>query len=153
MYRTICATLLIPFLAAAQSASTPDAWEAVERIAAGERVQIQLHDYSAMSGRLDHATADAVYVLHGGKTTEVRRDNVRKVYRRKPGHGSMWAAIGAVAGAGALGGGFGPRIESGPSKAYGAAVAGTVALGAIIGAGVGYGLGHGRLELIYRAPK
>lgn len=52
MCRTICAALLIPLLAAAQSASTPDPWEGVERIATGERIQIQLHDYSALAGWL-----------------------------------------------------------------------------------------------------
>lgn len=153
MCRTICALLLLPVLAAGQVAPTLSPWNAVERIAAGERIEVQSMDYKTLKGTFDHATADVVYLQHGGKNIEARRDEVRSLWRRKPGHGGRWAIVGGVAGAAALGVFGGTHLENKGGADFAGAAAGVAALGAIIGAGVGYGIGHGKLELIYQAPK
>jgi len=153
MYKTICVLLLLPLLAAGQVASMLSPWNAVERIAAGERIQVQSTDYKTLKGTFDHATADVVYLQHAGQTIEARRDGVRRLWRRKPGHGGRWAIVGGVAGAAALGVFGGTHLENKGGADFAGATAGVSALGAIIGTAVGYGIGHGKLELLYQAPK
>lgn len=153
MYRPVGALLLLPLLAAGQISRAPSPWNAVERIVAGERIEVQLMDYTTLKGTFDHATGDVVYLGRAGKTVEARRVDVRRLWRRKSGHGGRWAIVGGLVGAAALCGGLCPYLESGPGKGYAGAVAGTAALGAIIGAGVGYGVGHGKLALVYQTRK
>lgn len=152
MHRTVCAFVLLPLLAAGGT-PPPTEWAAVERIAAGERIEVQLSTGKTVKGRIDHATADAAYLTGKEKTVEVRRVDVQRLSRRKAGHGGSGALIGGAAGAALLGAYGGTHLESGPSKGFGAAVAGVAVVGALVGAGVGYGIGHGRLELVYQAPK
>jgi hypothetical protein len=149
MYRIVCVFLLVPLLVTGEVRSMPTDWAAVERLAAGERVEVQLPAGKNLKGTIDHVTADAAYIQRGSKTVEVRREQVMRLSRLKPGHGARWAIIGAVAGAGAAGA-FGVRYME-HETGYGGAVAGTVGLGGLIGAGLGYVLGHGRPVLIYQA--
>jgi len=154
MHRVTCVFLLVPLLLAGQTTSPPTAWAAVERIAAGERIEVQLLDYKTLKGTFDHVTADAVYLQRAGKTIEARRDAVRRLWRRKHGHGGSGALIGGIAGAALLGVYGGTHMESGPNgEGLAAAAAGVTVIGALIGAGLGYGIGHGKLQLVYQAPK
>jgi hypothetical protein len=149
MHRIICVLLLVPCLVAAPNSATAD-WAAVESLAAGERIQVELSTGKFVNGKIDHVTSESVFVQHGRQTTEVRRQEVNRLYRQKSGAGAKWAAIGALIGAGA-GGGAGAAVlerESG----FGGAMAGTVALGGALGAGVGYLLGRGKSVLVYKAP-
>ena len=154
MYRVTCVFLLVPLLSYGQAASAPTEWAAVERIAAGERIEVQLLDYKTLKGTFDHTTANVVYLQRAGKTIEARRDEVRRLWRRKHGHGGSGALIGGIAGAALLGVYGGTHMESGPNgEGLAAAAAGVTVIGALIGAGVGYGIGHGKLQLVYRAPR
>lgn len=65
---------------------------------------------------------EAVYLHRQGTTAEVRRDEIRRLCLRKPGHGGRRAVVGAVT------------------------------LFALVGAGVGYALGHSKSQLVYTAP-
>lgn len=147
MHTIICVLLLVPCLVAAPNSATTD-WAAVESLAAGERIQVELSTGRTVNGKIDHVTPEAVFVQRGSQTTEVRRQEVNHLYRHKSGPGAKWAAIGALIGAGAGG------VEAATMKkgiAYGAAAAVIVAFGGLLGAGVGYLLGHSKSVLVYKA--
>ena len=88
--------------------------------------------------------------MRRGKTIEVKREDVARLYRLKAGNGAKWAIIGAAIGAGA-GGALGAAIMERESG-FGAAMAGTIVFLALIGAGVGYLIKSGKSVLIYSAP-
>lgn len=50
MYRSICVLLLLPSLVGAQGSSALPQWEAVEKVAVGERIEVQLMDYKTLTG-------------------------------------------------------------------------------------------------------
>lgn len=149
MHRIICVLLLVPSLVAAPNSATAD-WAAVESLAVGERIQVELSTGKVVSGRIDHVTPESVFVQHGTQTTEVRRQEVNRLYRQKSGAGAKWAAIGALIGAGVGGGAGAATLER--ESGFGGAIAGTVALGGALGAGAGYLLGRGKSVLVYKAP-
>jgi len=149
MYRVIGVLLLVPCLVESQVSATAD-WAAVEGLAAGERVEVELSTGKSVSGKIDHVTLESVFVQRGKKTTEVRRQEVSRVYRQKSGAGAKWAAIGALLGAGAGGGAGAASMER--ESGFGGAMAGTVVLGGALGAGAGYLLGHGKSVLVYKTP-
>ena len=145
MHRMISVLLLVPCLVAAPNSVTAN-WAAVESLAAGERIQVELSTGKFVNGKVDHVTPESVFVQHGRQTTEVRRQEVNRLYRQKSGTGAKWAANGALIGAGAAGGAGAAVLERG--SGFGGAVAGTVALGGALGAGVGYLLGHPKSVLV-----
>ena len=150
MHRGICAFLLLFSLMTGQMNAAPSDWAAVQQLAPGQRIAVDLSTGGTVNGKLDHVTSDSVFVLRGSKTIEVKIADVDRLYSRKSGHGGRWALIGAAVGAaagGAVGAGTMER-EIG----YAGAVAGTVVLFAAIGAGLGYAFGHGKSVLIYKAP-
>ena len=152
MRKVYCLFLLLPSLVAAREPAPSD-WAAIQGMAAGERIEVQLDDNTMRIGPLDHATAEAVFLRRDGGALEIPRAQVWKICQRRKGHRGTWALIGGVAGAAAFGGIYGPNIESGPSKNVGAAAVGVVAVGAMAGAGAGYVIGRGKLEVIYHVPK
>ena len=151
MCKRICVCLLLPALAAGQVSSAAMQWVVVERIATGERVEVELSSGKRLKGTIDHVTAEAAYARIGRQTVEVQRDRVKRLHWRKHGHGARWATIGAAVGAGGVGAAGAAIMEK--KIGYGGAVAGMVGLGALLGAGIGYGLGHGKSVLLYEAPR
>jgi len=126
-------------------------WAVVQGLAAGERIQLDLTTGKILKGRIDHVTADAVYLQTQSQTAAVSRDEISRLYVTKKRNWAKPVLIGAAAGAAAAGIAA-PRFlehESG----YAGAVAGTVVLGAVVGAGVGcIARGSGKL-LIYESPR
>jgi hypothetical protein len=150
MHRSICVFLLLLSLLTGQIAAAPSDWAAVEQLAAGERIAATLSSGKTLKGKVDHVTPASVFVERRGKTIEVKRGDVARLYRLKAGAGAKWAMIGAAIGAGAGGALGGAVMER--ETGFGAAMAGTVALCALIGAGVGYLIKGGKSVLIYSAP-
>jgi hypothetical protein len=150
MYQSTCVFLLLLCLATGQITAAPSDWAVVEQLTAGQRIEASLSTGSSVKGKVDHVTPASVFIERRGKTIEVKRVDVARLYRWKAGAGAKWALIGAAIGAGA-GGALGAVIlerESG----FGGAMAGTIALCGAIGAGVGYLLRSGKMVLIYSAP-
>ena len=85
------------------------------------------------------------YLQRAGKTIEARRDEVRRLWRRKHGHGGSGALIGGIGGAVALAAVGDTHMESVQTDKASRGGHGGVAV-------VGYGIGHGKLRLAYRAP-
>ena len=150
MHRSICVFLLLLSLLTAQIAAAPSDWAVVEKLAAGERIAADLSTGKTLKGRVDHVTPASVFIERRGKTIEVKRGDIARLYRLKAGNGAKWAMIGAAIGAGA-GGALGAAIMERESG-FGAAMAGTVVFLALIGAGVGYLIKSGKSVLIYSAP-
>jgi hypothetical protein len=150
MRRSICIFLLLLSLLTGQITAAPSDWAAVEQLAAGERIEAALSNGKTLKGKVDHVTPASVFIERRGKTIEVKRGDVARLYRWKAGSGAKWTIIGAAIGAGA-GGALGAAIMERESG-FGAAMAGTVVFLSLIGAGVGYLIGHGKSVLIYSAP-
>ncbi len=150
MHRSICVFLLLLSLLIGQITAAPSDWAAVEQLAAGERIEAALSTGKTLKGKVDHVTPASVFIERRGKTIEVKRGDVARLYRLKAGAGAKWAIIGAAIGAGA-GGAVGAAILERKSG-FGGAMAGMVAFVGLIGAGVGYLLKGGKSVLIYRAP-
>ena len=150
MHRGICVFPLLLSLWTGPLTAAPSEWAVVERLAAGERIEAALSTGKTLKGKVDHATPASVFIERGGKTIEVKRVDVARLYRRGSGSGAKWAIIGGAIGAGAGGALGGVILER--ESGFGGAMAGTVVLLGAIGAGVGYLIGHGKSVLIYRAP-
>jgi hypothetical protein len=150
MHRSIGVFLLLLSLLTGQIAAAPSDWAVVERLAAGERIAADLSTGKTFKGKVDHVTPASVFIERRGKTIELKRGEVARLYRLKAGHGAKWAVIGAAIGAGAGGALGGAVLER--ETGFGGAMAGTVALCALIGAGVGYLIRGGKSVLIYSAP-
>lgn len=150
MRRRVCVFLLLLFLLAGQMIAAPSDWAVVEQLAAGQRIEAALSTGKTLKGKVDHVTPASVFIERRGKTVEVKRGDVARLYRWKAGAGAKWAMIGAAIGAGAGGALGGVILER--ESGFGGAMAGTVVLGAAIGAGLVYIIRGGKPVLIYSEP-
>lgn len=152
MHRIVLVSLLLLSLCGGQLTAAAVDWAPVQAIAPGQRIEVALLSGQKLTGDLDHATAEAVFIRNRSGVAETRRQDIQRLYLIQSRSGAKSAAIGAAIGAGgggALGGAIMER-ETG----YGGAVAGTVALGALIGAGVGYALkGSPKRVLVYEVSR
>jgi hypothetical protein len=149
MFRRAKAFLLAGFLLSEQvSAATAD-WAAVQALAVGERIQVNLSTGKTLKGKLDHVTSESVFLQVDGRATEVLQKDVSRLYLKKRGSWQKSTVIGTSIGA-AAGAGIGAVIME-KESGYGGAVAGTVALFAAIGASVGYAMRSGKSVLVYEA--
>jgi hypothetical protein len=101
----------------------------------GATVHVSLTTGKNVNGVIDRVTAEAVYLDSRKQTTEVRREEISRLYRKKDKSWIKPVLIGAAAGAAAAGIAAPRTMEH--ESGYGGAVAGTVVLGAAVGAGVG----------------
>jgi hypothetical protein len=151
MYRMLATLMFLPWLTVAAVTTATGDWSAVEALATQDRIQVTLFNGNSITGTVDHVTSVALYVTRHKDTTEVRREDVRRVEKKKSGHALRWALVGAAAGAGAGGGIGAATMEKEPGRA--GAIGGTVGLCALIGAGIGYFAGHGHSTVIYEAAR
>lgn len=150
MHRGICVFLLLLSLLAGQIIAAPSDWAVVEQLASGQRIEAALSNGKTLKGKVDHVTPASVFIERRGKTIELKRVDVARLYRWKAGAGAKWAIIGAAIGAGAGGALGGVILER--ESGFAGAMAGTVALFGAIGAGLGYLIRGGKSVLIYSAP-
>jgi|ERR1017187_2469334 hypothetical protein len=126
---------LLPLCLARQVFGATSDWAAVQGLAAGARVHVSLTTGKNLNGVIDQVTAEAVYLRSKNQTTEVRREEISRLYLKKEKSRLKWVLIGAAGGAAAAGIAAPQTMEH--ESGYGGAVAGTVVLGAAVGAGVG----------------
>jgi hypothetical protein len=74
--------------------ATPD-WTAVHGLSAGARVHVSLTSGKSLHGTIDHVSAAALYLQNRTATTEVRRDDISRLYLKKNGRGA--GAVGIAA--------------------------------------------------------
>lgn len=125
--------------AMAQQGTTSSDWSAVTAIAPGEKLSIELKDGKKLKGKLRAVTDSLITLERDGKTKDVTRDSIARVYRMA---GSAGKSVGKAAAIGAgIGGGVGVGIgiaSGGYEDLSGgeiAAIAGGVL--AVVGAGIG----------------
>jgi hypothetical protein len=133
-FAAMCVTQLPLCLARQVFGATSD-WAAVQGLASGARVHVSLTTGKNLNGVIDHVTAEALYLQSQKQTTQVRREEISRLYLKKDKSRIKPVLIGAAAGATAAGIAAPRTMEH--ESGYGGAVAGTVVLGAAIGAGVG----------------
>ena len=149
MFRGASTFLLIGVLLSSQVSAATEDWSAVQALAAGEKIQVNLSTGERLTAKLDHVTSDSVFLRIDEKVREVARKDVGRLYLIKRGNWAKPTMIGMSMGA-AAGGGIGAGIME-KEEGYAGAVAGTVALFAAIGAGIGYILRSHRSILVYEA--
>ncbi len=150
MFRIVIATLLIGSLLSVQLFAETGDWAAVQALAVGERIQVDVSSGKMLRGSLDRVTSDSLFVKIDARVTEVSQKDVSRVFILRKSNWRKTTLIGAGIGAGA-GAGIGAGSVS-KEFGYGAAVAGVVAIFAAIGAGVGYAFRSNKPMLVYRAP-
>jgi hypothetical protein len=150
MFRRLIAFLLIGFLLSGQVFAATSDWGAVQALAMGERVQVNLATGKTIKGKLDHVTSESVFLQIDGKVTEVSQKEISRLYLKKKGSWQKSTLLGTAIGA-AAGGGIAAGVME-RETGFGGAVAGTVALFAAIGAGIGYAMRPGKSVLIYEVP-
>src|SRR5262249_34027692 len=158
IYILLLAVLSAPLavLAQAGSGSNRD-WAAVMTVHSGERLAIKLKNSRTLEGKLSDVSENGLALASGGKTAEIKREDVQQVYRiagaspKRP--TLIGAAIGAAGGAGlgATAGGCRPGDILCFDRSR------TIPIGAALGAGVGalagFAIGKARRKrtLIYEA--
>lgn len=155
---TIVSALLIIMLissplAMAQSPTASGDWRAVQALAPGEEIVVNLKDGRGVKGKLASVTDTELNLTRNNKNETLGRDRIFQIYQRKrKAEKGKYAAIGAGIGAGAgLGIGLAknsPPVDDG--EIY--PIAGAI-LGAGIGAAGGFLFGQAKRKrvLVYQA--
>jgi hypothetical protein len=153
---------LVPSLAlGGTKADTPtqqvDAWSSINSVPTGDRLSVELKKGQTIDGKLTSISDSTLSLTVKGKSLEVKRDDVSRVYHvvKKSAAKSTLIGLGVGAGAGAAIGLAGDANDnSGFEKIDHAVTAGLTVLGAGAGAAIGYLLGRSSRKrvLIYQAP-
>ncbi len=156
--RILASTIALVFLTQTstaqnqETAKTPGDWTIVELLENGEKLSIELKSGKRIKGKLAGVSQTGLSISEGGKTTDLSRDDLLRVYR----------VIGRTRGKSALrGAGIGSVIGAGIGLIFylpnrddlvGWIVPAFYAIGAGIGAGVGAAFSGGQKRvLIYQA--
>ncbi|MFN7994214.1 MAG: hypothetical protein U0Q18_11455 [Bryobacteraceae bacterium] len=148
--KTICIAILLPCLVGQVFAANSD-WAAVQGLAAGQPIRVQLTTGKTLNGTVDRVTPEAIYVQTRTQSTEIRRDEINRIALKKKRNWALPVLVGAGAGA-AVGGVAGSQVMERESG-YGGAVAGTAVAGAAIGALIGYAAKGSGQTLVYEARR
>ena len=139
--------------AIAQQSVAPGDWSAVQEVAPGDELVINLKNGKSLKGKLSSVTSDELIVTRKNKIENIQRGSIAQIYRvKRKAEKGKYAAIGAAIGAGAgLGIGLAqnsPPVDDGEIYPIVA-----TPLGAGIGAAVGFLFGAAKRKrvLIYQA--
>lgn len=152
---TLASTLILtqapPLLA--QGAPGPQDWAAIQTLAAGSSLRIETKTGERIEGKLSNFSDTALTVVRKGKTLNLDRDDVQRVYRRGSGARLKSALIGTGVGAGLGVGAAAATLGATGGSDETSAVFGTfTVIGAGIGGALGAALGMGsKPKLIYEA--
>lgn len=150
----LLASLLLSPAALAQNATAQAGdWSSLKTVGQGSKLSVKLKSGKSVEGKLSGVSDTALSLSVKGKTVDLSRDDVQRVYQVKGKSATKATLIGAGvgAGAGAAIGASGGDEGFGPSN--GVFAAGFAVLGAGAGALTGYLIGrsgHKRV-LIYEA--
>jgi hypothetical protein len=152
----LAAALLMPSVTPAQtSGAQAGDWAALNAVASGSKLFVKLKDGKSIEGRFNSVNDSALSLTVKGKPSDVRREDVRSVYRTESKSATKATLIGTGvgAGAGAVAGAVGSSGDAGFDKFDKAATTGLTVLGAAAGALTGYLIGrHGsKRVLVYEA--
>ena len=139
------------FLLGQQTTDKSD-WTAVESLVAGDKLSIETKDGKRLKGTMNSVSPSGLNLNVRGASTNIDRNNIRKVYRLdESGSRTKSALLGAAVGAGIGGGGTAIALTSrGGSDGAAGYLAAGIAVGAAIGAALGYFAGKGsKRTLIY----
>jgi hypothetical protein len=141
--------LMLPGIAVAQSKAGED-WSILRVLRTGEKLDVKLRNGKSVHGEFGSATDGVLTVVKAHKMTDVRRDEIAKIYLVSAKHIGHSVAIGAGVGAG-FGAALGAALPVLDDR-LGSAVSGAVIF-AIPGAigGLVIGAVHSNHELIYEA--
>lgn len=145
--------LIHPTFAIAQGPVVGGDWTAVQEVAPGQELVVELKDGKSLKGKLNSATADELSIIRKNKSENIQRDRIAQVYRVKgKAEKGKYAAIGAGIGAG-VGLGIGLAQNSPPKDDGEIYPIVATPLGAGIGAAVGFLFGQTKRKrvLIYQA--
>jgi hypothetical protein len=144
--------LYSPFAIAQQPAASDD-WSAVQAVAPGDELVINLKDGKSLKGKVSSVTSDELTLTRKNRNENIQRGTIAQIYRvKRKAEKGKYAAIGAAIGAGAgLGIGLAknsPPVDDGEIYPIVA-----TPLGAGIGAAVGFLFGAAKRKrvLIYQA--
>ena len=96
-FAAMCVTQLPLCLARQVFGATSD-WAAVQGLASGARVHVSLTTGKNLNGVIDHVTAEALYLQSQKQTTQVRREEISRLYLKKDKSRIKPVLIGAAAG-------------------------------------------------------
>jgi hypothetical protein len=122
-----------------QASGSKSDWAAVQSVAVDEKVRVKLKDGKSLEGKLRGVSDAALTVDQKGKTLDLSKDSIAKVYRfaKQPGRAiGKSTAIGAGIGFG-IGAGVGIAGGTYEDLETGGLVALLGGIGAAIGAGIG----------------
>jgi hypothetical protein len=125
---------------AGQAGAPNRQWATVQSTSTGSKLSLRLKDGKKMEGRLLNISDSALTIDRGGKSTDVKRDSIEKVYRVEQKSRGKSVAKGALIGAGiGFGAGAGVGIAAGQYEDL--ETAELVGILGGIGAAIGAGLG------------
>jgi hypothetical protein len=151
----LSASLLLSSVATAQNATAPAGdWSALKSVAAGSRLAVKLKSGKTVEGGLRDVSDAALSLTVGGRQTDIKPEEVQRVYRVGGTSAKKAALVGLAVGAGAgaaIGAAGGD--DNGFVPGRGVFAAGFAVLGGGAGALIGYAVGRGRRKrvLIYDA--
>jgi small nuclear ribonucleoprotein (snRNP)-like protein len=155
---TLVLALLLNSIPASAAQNNSSEWGAVQALASGEKVKVELKDGKKVEGRLLQVSNTSLTIDRKNKPTDFSRDSIAKVYRLVQKLAGKSIAKSAAIGAGiGFGGGLGVSLAAGNYEDLGTAeLIGVLGgIGAAIGAGIGALAGsfgkHQRRELIYQS--
>jgi hypothetical protein len=141
-----------PFAIAQQPVASDD-WSAVQAVAPGDELVINLKDGKSLKGKVSSVTSDELSLSRKNRNENIQRGSIAQIFRvKRKAEKGKYAAIGAAIGAGAgLGIGLAknsPPVDDGEIYPIVA-----TPLGAGIGAAVGllFGAAKRKRVLIYQA--
>lgn len=148
----LAASLWLSPVVSAQTATS--GWSALKAVAAGSKLEVKLKDGKTVKGRLTGVSDAALSLNVNGKPTDIRPEEVQRVYRVGGTSAKTTALVGAGVGpvAGAAVGASGDE-GFGPSR--GQMAAGLAVLGGGAGALFGWAVGRGlhKRVLFYEAAR
>jgi hypothetical protein len=132
-------------------------WETVQQLFTGDKVKIEMKDGKKLTGAKSRATGAELYIERKGKTVELKRGDMLRVWRISPPSRKKQAILGGIGAGVGLVAGFlvtfglaaGGADEDGIVYGGLAAVTGLPAAGAVAGVLLA---GNGAHKLIYTAP-
>lgn len=153
----LAAALLLPSVASAQNGSASSDWAALNTVTSGSKLVVKTKDGRSFEGRLSGVSDSALALTVKNKPVELKREDVRSVYRIGKNSATKATLIGLGVGAGA-GAAIGAAADSSNEGLEGldaAFTAGLTVVGAGAGALTGYLLGRrgGKRTLIYEAAR
>jgi len=151
---TILLLLSQPSFLLGQNVPQQQDWTAVQNLSIGVKLLIETKDGKSLKGNLNNVSVTTLSLTRKNTTTNLNRDDIRKIYQLGSGGSRVKSAlIGTAVGAGVGAGGAAIALgATGGSDDTTGVVTSGILIGAVIGAVVGLVVGKGsRRVLVYES--